>query len=232
MKKLGTWIYNELIAGRTIFDWAFLGLGLFCQILAYICDMKAPIVLITGLAGILSVYLCAQGKISMFAFGIVNVLGYMWISYQQRLYGEVAINMFYFTAQIYGIWNWRRRYRRQSGQSEEGSGHLATRTLSWAVWISLIVLSVAGSLLTGMYLQTYTTDSDPYFDSFTTIPAFVAEILMVMGFREQWYLWFLIDIGCILMWLRAGNLPMAILYGFWCINCIYGFVHWKKLAAK
>lgn len=223
--KVLRWLYNELWAGRSWFDWCFLVLGLLCQVLAYCFSQHDPVALVAGLFGIISVYLCAQGKISMFLFGVVNVLTYMVVAYRQQLYGEVAINMFYFMAQIYGVWNWRRHYRQADSHQ---SGHLTARVLSWTVWIALLVFSVAASMFTGYYLQHYSSDSDPYFDAFTTMPAFVAEILMVMGFREQWYLWFLIDIGCVWMWLRAGNWAMAFLYTFWCVNCVYGYVKWTR----
>lgn len=229
MRKIGKWLYDELLAGRSWFDWAFLTLGLICQLIAYIHSARQPIELIAGLFGIISVYLCAQGKISMFLFGIINILTYAVVSYRQQLYGEVAINLFYFSAQLYGIWNWRRHYREADNQQ---SGHLVARSLRLSVWLSLIALAIVASLGTGYYLDHYTEDSDPYFDAFTTCPAFIAEILMVMGFRQQWYLWFLIDIGCIWMWLRAGNWPMATLKMFWCINCIYGYIQWSKNASK
>lgn len=225
MSKLFQWLYNELVAGRSWFDWLFLLFGLTCQTAAYIANPGTPIHLVAGITGILSVYLCAQGKISMYAFGIVNIVTYALIAYDQRLYGEVAINAFYFSCQAYGIYNWARHYQQKDNEHE---AHLISRELSPTAWYTIIVVTLVGSLLTGYFLSQYTNDSDPYFDAFTTVPAFFAEILMVIGFAQHWYFWILIDIGCIWMWLRAGNYSMAVLYAFWCLNCVYGLWHWRK----
>ena len=86
------------------------------------------------------------------------------------------------------------------------------------------------SLLTGWLLHRFTDDPQPYLDAFTTVPAILAQILMVLAFREQWYLWLFVDILATVMWLRAGNYCMAAQYAFWCINCIYGLRQWKRLS--
>jgi nicotinamide mononucleotide transporter len=95
---------------------------------------------------------------------------------------------------------------------------------------SVLVISVVLlSLVVGWLLQRYTDDPQPYLDAFTTVPAIVAQILMVLTFREQWYIWILVDILALVMWLRAGNYCMAAQYLFWCANCVYGYIQWSKL---
>jgi hypothetical protein len=73
-----------------------------------------------------------------------------------------------------------------------------------------------------------TIDSQPYLDAFTTVPAFVAQILMVLVYREQWYIWLLVDVLATIMWFQAGNYCMAAQYIFWCANCVYGYVQWTR----
>jgi nicotinamide mononucleotide transporter len=90
------------------------------------------------------------------------------------------------------------------------------------------VAIVLMSVLTGWLLQRYTDDPQPYLDAFTTVPAIAAQILMVMAYREQWYLWLMVDVLALVMWLRAENYCMAAQYAFWCANCIYGYVQWTK----
>ena len=88
------------------------------------------------------------------------------------------------------------------------------------------------SLLVGWLLQRCTDDPQPYLDAFTTVPAIVAQILMVLAFREQWYIWMLVDVLALIMWLRAGNYCMAAQYFFWCANCVYGYVQWTRQCVK
>lgn len=225
MKKLAQWLYQEFIAGRTLFDYAFLLLGLAIQILVFCLVPDEPIMIVSGIAGIFSVILCSQGKISTFVFGFVQVVTYLVISYRQQLYGEVAINVFYFLSMIYGVWCWRRRYRMDDTAN---SASLKTRSLSIVHWIILTLVVVACSVLTGWGLSVWSNDSDPFFDAFTTVPAIPAQLLMVLGYREQWFFWFCIDVGCTIMWLRAGNWSIMMLYAFWCVNCIYGWLRWTQ----
>jgi len=222
-------LHEELIAGRTTFDYIFLALGLVIQFLVFCIAPTQPIMIVSGIAGIFSVVLCSQRKISTFAFGFLQVITYLIICYNQRLYGEVGINIFYFFSMLYGVYVWKNRYQRndQTGETE-----LHTRRLKPVFWLATIAFAVLGSWLTGWGLEHYTDDSDPYLDAFTTIPAIVGQILMVLGYREQWFFWFCIDIGCVWLWLRAGNWSMAALYAFWCLNCIYGFLHWSKKSDK
>lgn len=229
MKKIGKWLYDELLAGRSWFDWAFLALGLICQTVAYMAHPTTSVHLVAGITGIISVYLCAQGKISMFIFSVLNIVTYIAISYQQRLFGEVAINAFYFACQAIGIYTWARHYQQADAQK---SGHLKARFLSSGIWYAIIFASILGSLATGYYLDQYTTDSDPYFDAFTTVPAFFAEIMMVTGIAQHWYFWIVIDIASIWMWLRAGDYSMAMLKTFWLLNCVYGYYQWTKNKEK
>jgi len=225
MSRLRKVLYQEFVAGRSVFDYAFLLLGLAIQVLVFCLAPDEPIMIVSGIAGIFSVILCSQGKISTFFFGFLQVVTYLIISLRQQLYGEVAINVFYFLSMIYGVWCWRHRYTEDEATS---SVSLKTRKLQIRQWIVLTLAVVACSILAGMGLSAWTNDSDPYFDAFTTVPAIPAQMLMVLGYREQWFFWFCIDVGCTIMWLRASNWSMMMLYAFWCINCIYGWRHWTK----
>ena len=66
----------EFINGRTKFDWCFLGLGLLIQTIAIIYGYMTGtpdglISIICSIAGVISVVLCAQGKISFYLFAYI-----------------------------------------------------------------------------------------------------------------------------------------------------------------
>lgn len=216
---------QEFIAGRTPFDWVFLLSGLALQVLVYCFAPTDPIMIISGIAGIFSVVLCAQGKISYYVFGFLQVVTYLVIVFRQQLYAEVALNVFYFVSMLYGVYVWRRHYH---VDHESGSAELQPRRLPLAWWIASILFAILGSILAGWLLQHYTNDSDPYLDAFSAVPAIVAQILLVLGYREQWLIWLFIDVVCIWLWVRAANWSMTALYAFWCFNCIRGYLHWTS----
>jgi nicotinamide mononucleotide transporter len=183
----------------------------------------SPWSLVSGLLGICSVVLGAQGNILTFVFGFAQVGTYTYLCVQERFYAEIALNIFYFITMIYGVYVWKKRL------TKENSLQIHTRKLSYKLAPVLVISVVLLSLVVGWLLQRYTDDPQPYLDAFTTVPAIVAQILMVLTFREQWYIWILVDILALVMWLRAGNYCMAAQYLFWCANCVYGYIQWSKL---
>ena len=206
--------------------WLFLSLGLAVQVLTYSLMPDSPWSLVSGLLGICSVVLGAQGNILTFVFGFAQVGTYTYLCVQERFYAEIALNIFYFITMIYGVYVWKRRL------TDDDSLQIQTRKLSKRLTPVLIISVVLLSLLVGWLLQRYTDDPQPYLDAFTTVPAIVAQLLMVLAFREQWYIWMLVDVLALIMWLRAGNYCMAAQYFFWCANCVYGYVQWTRCAER
>ena len=205
--------------------WAFLVVGLTVQIVTFFVAGETVLSLVCGMLGICSVILCSQGNILTFAFGFAQILTYSYICYTQSLYGTLAINAYYFITQIYGIFVWRKRLKDNNKDIAES---VPTRHLSGKT-IAVIAVSIAvGAYLVGLFLSKYTDDSQPYLDACTTVPALVAQVLMILAYREQWYIWFLIDLLYVVLWARAGDYCLLAQHLFWCINCVYGFVRWSK----
>ena len=227
------------------FDYTFLSIGLLIQVVTFAISTFAfspaealrltsniqhltsieIISLISGCLGICSVCLTAQGRLVSFAFGFAQVFTYTYICLRAHLYGEVAINVYYFATMIYGVYLWRRRM-------EPTTNRLITRRLSWRVWSVLIIAIAAFSAAIGYGLAHYTDDPTPYMDSFTTVVAVVAQVLMILAYRDQWFLWFVVDIVSMVMWIYVGNYCMAAQYAFWCCNCLYGYVRWTQLSSS
>ena len=222
-------LYNELIAGRSVFDWAFLAAGLSVQVVVFAFTDAGWLSVVSGLAGIVSVILCSQGKISTFFFGFIQIATYLYLSLVARLYAEVGINVFYLLSQFYGIWLWRKHYDAATATSEATAGvGLQSRSLRLRVFSLIMLLTLAAAALTGYALRLWTDDSQPWLDAFTTVPAIVAQVLMVMAYREHWYIWLMIDVLAVAMWLRAGDWCLAAQYAFWCANCLYGLHKWRN----
>lgn len=91
-----------------------------------------------------------------------------------------------------------------------------------------------GALVIGVTILTYvlhkTSDPQPFLDAISTIPAFITQILMVLGYREQWLYWLIIDVASVIMFIAIGNWMMVAMFIFWTLNCIYGWYKWTKSA--
>lgn len=201
--------------------WIFLILGLLVQVLTFVLMPDNPISLVSGMLGICSVVLGAQGNILTFVFGFAQVATYTYLCCVERFYAEIAINIYYFITMIYGVYCWRNRLSNNSLQVQ--TRRLSIKLIAWGM-----LLIALFSWLTGWLLARFTDDPQPYMDAFTTVPAIAAQLLMVLAYREQWYLWLVVDVLAVVMWLRAENYCMAAQYVFWCVNCIYGYIQWTR----
>ncbi|MGN1246955.1 MAG: nicotinamide riboside transporter PnuC [Paludibacteraceae bacterium] len=208
-----------------LFDYAFLATGLLVQIITYCIAPSGVWSLVSGLCGIFSVVLCAQGNILYYFFGFAQVITYTYLCVLEHFYAEIAMNVFYFVTMIYGVFVWRRQLK--SGTDEKNK--VQTRQLCRNTFIRMSIVCVLLSALCGWLLSRYTDDPQPYLDAFTTVPALFAQILMILVYREQWHLWMVVNVLAFFMWLNAGDYCIAVQYIFWCANCIYGYYHWTRL---
>ena len=195
------------------------------QILVYWLAPTHPLSLISGLLGIISVILCSQGNIWTFAFGFGQILTYSGLCYMERFYAGLGMNAFYFLSQIYGIYAWRKL---RAG----GTPIISPRSLSMNSFAILCACMAVVSVAAGWLLSRYTDDTQPYMDALTTVVSVVAQVMLVMAIRQQWWLWLFVDVLFVVMWIIAGNWSMVAQYGFWCINCIYGLMRWHELETK
>lgn len=208
--------------------WLFLVSGLLIQVITFTIAPSHPVALISGMLGICSVVLSAQGNILTFVFGFAQVVTYAFLCWQERFYGELLLNAYYFITMIYGVFVWRRRLN----PAKEQHLQVRTRRLSIPKVIIIVIVCITMSLLVGRLLQLYTDDTQPYLDAFTTVPAIVAQILMILVYREQWYIWIVVDVLATIMWIQAENYCMVAQYIFWCLNCVYGYIHWTRTLEK
>lgn len=215
-----------------VFDYSFLALGLIIQVLTYYVSLStfniqlSTISLISGLLGVCSVCLCSQGNILTYVFGFAQVITYTYLCWTQRFYGEMAINVYYFGTMIYGVFVWKKRVKSPESRL------ITPRKLTWQKMLLIAAATLVGSWLVGLSLASWTDDTQPYLDAFTTVPALVAQVLMILVYREHWFIWLAVDILSVILWIRAGDYCMTAQYAFWCANCLYGLRRWKTLTAN
>lgn len=192
-----------------------------------------------GITGVLCVVLVAKGSIWNYAFGLVNVSLYAWISYKAELYGDACLNaLYYLPMQFIGWWQWRKRGAAMSDAESGGKGvQVQARRLDWGQRFLLAIGCVA-AVITGGFLLKYLGDPQPFKDSATTVLSIVAQALMAMAFMEQWALWIITNVISVIMWTvcvsrgesHAG--VMVIMWSFYLLNSINGLRVWLKLSRR
>ena len=196
-------------------------LGILIQIIAYISSDVPMLSLYSGISGIFAVVLCAERRLSFWTFAWIQLITYVILAWNQKLWGEVGENIFYAITMIFGMFIWNKRI----DNIETNKVH--SRKLSNSS-LFLIVIGMVCGIITLYSFLLMTNDSQPFIDSISTVPAIIAQILMILAYKEQWYFWLIIDVASIYMWAVAGDWCMVAQFIFWSINCIYGIYNWKK----
>lgn len=201
------------------FGLIFMLVGLLTQGFVGLVMGSTKLSLASGMLGVISVVLCSQKKISFYVFGFAQLITYVILCLKQNLYGEIAENIFYFVTMLYGMFHWNNHYNNES--LEVKTRHLTVKQ-NILVFVATALSSVA--LFDGLLI---TNDTQPFMDAITTVPAFVAQILMILRFKESWLYWLIIDLGSIVMWAIASDWCMVAQFIFWTMNCMYGFYKWR-----
>lgn len=194
---------------------------------------------LAGITGVLCVVLVAKGSIWNYAFGLVNVSLYAWISYKAALYGDAGLNaLYYLPMQFIGWWQWRKRGAAMSEAESGGkSVQVQARRFDWGQRV-LLAMGCAAAVVAGGYLLKYLGDPQPFKDSATTVLSIVAQALMAMAFMEQWALWIITNVISVIMWsvcVARGEVHsgvMVIMWTFYLLNSINGMRVWLKLSRR
>lgn len=192
---------------------------------------------VAGIAGVLCVVLVAKGSIWNYLFGIVNVSMYAYISYKAALYGDAALNAFYYVPmQFIGWWQWRKRGAAMSDAEADGAGvQVKARRFTWRQR-AVLAVGCAAAVIAGGFILRYLGDPQPFKDSTTTVLSIVAQALMALAFMEQWALWIITNVVSVVMWSicvargEAHAAVMVIMWVFYLMNSLNGFRVWLKLS--
>ena len=202
------------------FDWLFMVFGVLLQIICYIFTGDGLLSFICGLSGAINVVLCSQRKMSFYFFAYIQMFTYIVIIFQQHLWGELVENIFYVVTTTIALFMWLKNYNKEEKQVEAKK----FTPINWLV--TCIGFAISTILLYTILLKT--NDPKPFLDAISTVPAFIAQILLMLRYREQWILWLIVDIATLILWISIGNIFMIAQYVFWIMNCIYGYIKWSK----
>lgn len=196
-----------------------LTIGILSQIVTFIFTNDTLLALISGIAGIYSVVYCSEKKMKYYLFSIIQILTYAYICWQNQLYGKLIENGVYIISTIIGIYIWFRHL--------DNDKKVITKKLNKIQWIITITCTIIGMIIT-YYLLNYVNGNNVMLDTLSTVLALTAQILMIMRYKENWIVWFIVDVLCIWIWIVNENWCMTIQYTFWLINTIYGYFLWNK----
>lgn len=219
------WIKNEFWNGYSWFERIFMLAMVLLQVVVYCFAPDSPIGMVCGIAGVICVVLTAKGKISSYLFNFIQMITYMIICWDAKLFLEFGEQIFYFVACIFGVFLWKKNMRKNDDGTEQV---IAKKFKPWH-WVVTIAVTVVTTVLLGTFGEVILDSTLPYLDAFTVALSVIAQLLMVWRYREQWAVWIVIDIASLVMFVMLGQWSMVVMYVAWTINAFYGWYNWTKL---
>jgi len=203
--------------------------------MADIIHYYASMPLIEWLAVLFSalyVILAARNNIWCWPAAIASTVIYTAIFYDVYLWMDSFLQVYYLLMAVYGWSVWYFYHKnidiQMSPQGMKVNKPMKSLSLAFN-FIAIGLLSIT-SLLVGWLMANYTPTHFPYIDSFTTIFALFATYLVTQKVVENWLYWIVIDLVSIYLYLEKSLAPTALLFGFYVIIAVYGYVKWRNIS--
>ena len=189
----------------------FVGTVLF-TVLGYQVTLLEFVAVIASATG---VWLGTTGKRIMWPwYGLSGVL-YGWLFLNYDLYASATLQLVFIAAAVWGWFGW-------------GPQGASSRNLSWAMRVSLISAGmVIWLLITPFLVSLGAAAARP--DAFGLVFSVIAQVLMVLQFRENWIAWLVVNIVYVGLYWSQDLKFTSLLYVAFAAIALRGWINWQKL---
>ena len=176
---------------------------------------------IATLAGALCVWLLVRQSIWNFPLAIVQVTLSGYVFYQQRLYSDVLLQIFFVMLNVYGWIHWLRGGNRAESQLP------VTRMTPRAI-VAWIFVTIVATAAWGTFAKTQLGAAAPYLDGFILVASLVAQWLTARKHLESWWLWIAVDLVAVPLYASRGLYFLSALFAGFIVLCILGMREWRQ----
>jgi nicotinamide mononucleotide transporter len=182
--------------------------------------MSAALEIVAALSGLACVWLTMRQNIWCWPVGLVQILLYIFIFFEVKLYSDVGLQVVFLVLQFWGWYNWLHggRDRGELKVARAGLGGF----LAWAG------VSAAGCAALGTFMRASTDASLPYWDAAATAMSLVAQWLMTKKILESWLFWIAVDVLSVGIYLAKGLYWTAGLYAVFLCLATMGLFEWLR----
>lgn len=154
------------------------------------------------------------------AVGIVGIVAYFFLFYQEKLYAEMGLQVIFFAQSLYGWYHW--------SKNRDSLGKVNVLNITKLEVIISTITLIFGTGFIYYLLITFTDASIPTLDAFTAVVSLTANILLARRKIEGWYLWMFVDIVFVGLFIIKGLYLSAVLYGVFFLFALKGLLEWGK----
>ncbi|MEP6755861.1 MAG: nicotinamide riboside transporter PnuC [Chthonomonadales bacterium] len=168
------------------------------------------------LSGALAVWLAVVAHISNWPVGIINVILWIFLFNQQKLYANAWLQVIYIVSGFLGWYWW---VQKKDGEALPIAK--ASAKLNWGLWIACFALSYPTYLL-----LLSIGGASAYWDGLTTLISLAGQFLLMKKYRENWWFWIVVDVIYVALFISQKLYLSAQLYAILLVMCIHGVRTW------
>jgi nicotinamide mononucleotide transporter len=205
-----------------------------CLFISFLCGYFSNDILIGGTVlctALLCSFFSSNAKSINYLFGIINNAFVGYVGLKNGLYGYFLFNIFLFIPlQIIGYLLWKKH--------KDNKGNVIIKEMNLKVSIIITLSCTIGSLLVAYLLNLIPTQKLAILDAFSVVLNLCAFILMMLRYRECWWLWLINNIVDLVIWIinvinqGSNSIMMLVVSIAYLLINVYGIIAWKKRANK
>lgn len=182
--------------------------------------------------GLLAVLFLIKESIWTWPSGILYVLVSFVVFWNERLYGDLLLHVFFLILNIYGWYYW------VNGNKTDQQEVIVTR-LTLKAGLSALFMTAIGVWVFARFLikipdwfEGMAPASLPYWDSTTSMLSVTGMWLTTRKKLDNWYYWFAVDVIATGVYFYKGMYFYSVLYFIYIGMAISGYLSWKKSMLK
>lgn len=207
---------------------------LICIVMSIISGIIAQDLLVGGTilaTGLLCAYFASEGKRVNYILGLINYLLMGYVAFKNNLFGIFFFYIFVFSPlQVHGYLSWKKNLNNDK--------NVKVREFNLKNSIIITLSCVVGSFILGYLLSLIPGQRLAFMDASSNCINLCGVILMILRFKESWWLWLVNNIIDLIIWIITvvdkgnGSIMMLLVsIGYLLIN-IYGVIKWNIEAKK
>lgn len=181
--------------------------------------------------GLLCAYFASEGKRVNYILGLINYLLMGYVAFENNLFGIFFFYIFIFSPlQINGYLSWNKNLDKDK--------NVEVREFTLKNSIIITLSCIIGSFVLGYLLSLIPGQRLAFMDASSNCINLCGIILMILRFKESWWLWLINNIIDLIIWIitaiNKGNgsiMMLLVSIGYLLIN-IYGVIKWNIDAKK
>jgi nicotinamide mononucleotide transporter len=181
----------------------------------------SPLEIAANAFNLLAVFLARQNHVFTWPIGILACGLFAVLFYQVKLYADVALQVFFILASIYGWWKWR-----FGGGDHPG---LPITTLQPRLFAGALALAGILTAAYGFALHRSTDASFPWVDSGVLMLSILGQLLLMMRKLENWIVWIGVNLVATPLYASKGLYLTSGIYFVFLLMAFWGLTSWRTI---